>query len=194
MAAPLRKVDEYSTNYSTNNRKGKFIFIIILVLLIGYSLINGLEINQHKKVREYLETRQQYFSASDSDFKELLSKVHQSKDISSLNSDIIQVKASLENHFQAFNDLKYPKNFEQLHKDTGEWFIKIVVVLDYLEIVSLKNSFQAEVFNQYIADVNNVLSKLKPSFVQGLQKSNIRYIVEPEGHITYWIKEDQYRQ
>lgn len=201
MAIPLRKSDYNTTYYRSGGGngkgKGKGVYIfpaVIVILLIGYFLSDSSYFT-HKTIRVYLDERQQLFSSSDSEFKDLLAKLNQhANDVNLLYSDILQVKTSLQNNYLRFQELTPPRHFQALHDYTLEWFKLKNDAIYYLEISSLANTYQNEEFSQYINESNQIGSMLKPSMIEGLQKSKIRYEVEPDGHIVYWVKEDPYRQ
>lgn len=156
-------------------------------------LYNDYTVYRHEKIKNYLDQREQYFSSSDLEFKQLLNKMNQLKstNISTLTLDIQQAKVVTNNNSIRVNELKPPRAFKDLHEETIRWFILKNSAIDYLETAAQGNSYNHNVLQNYINNINESVSNIQPKLIQGLQKEKLKYKINADGAITYWIKTDE---
>lgn len=198
MAIPVRISDD-GGNYRyppsrprRNNTILVIIFIIIALFMSGIpmKLYNDITVYRHEKIKNYLDQREQYFSSSDIQFKQVLNKVYQLKgtNITQAIPDIQQAKILILNNYQSTSKLKPPRAFQDLHEETLQWYIQKNAAIDYLEKAALSNSYNSNTLNIYINEINRTLSNIQPKFIQGLQKEKLEYKINTDGSLVYWYK------
>lgn len=196
MSIPVRSNDSSGIYKYPKKRKmstiGIISFIILALFMSGIptKIYNDITVYRHEKIKNYLQQREQFFSSSDLEFKQLIKKVYQlnSTNISSLAPDIQQAKIVIFNNYQSVSNLKPPRAFKDLHDETLQWFLEKNSAIDYLETSAISSSYQPNTFRIYIDKINETLSNINPKFIQGLQKEKLEYQINSDGSITYWIK------
>jgi hypothetical protein len=71
-----------------------------------------------------------------------------------------------------------------------ELYVIKQAAVDYLVSSSAANTYHSEILSTYIEESNMKLSQLQPLMIKGLQKANLRYKINKDGSLTYWVKED----
>lgn len=90
-------------------------------------------------------------------------------------------------------NLDPPRNFKQLHEKTIEECIIRQAAVNYLISSDAINAYKSEVLSTYIEESNQKISELRPLLIEGLQKDDLRYQIEEDGTLTYWVKDDHLR-
>jgi hypothetical protein len=83
-----------------------------------------------------------------------------------------------------------PRDFKELHTKTVELYVINQAAVNYLIISLESNTYQPEILEIHIEESNKKLSQLQPLMIEGLQKADLRYKINQDGSLTYWIKED----
>jgi hypothetical protein len=83
-----------------------------------------------------------------------------------------------------------PRDFKELHTKTMELYVINQAAVNYLIISLESNTYQPEILEIHIEESNKKLSQLQPLMIEGLQKADLRYKINQDGSLTYWIKED----
>jgi septal ring factor EnvC (AmiA/AmiB activator) len=197
---PIAKRDYWNDDrYRPRNTKppkwswGAIGLVLIALFASGLpmKLYNELTIHHDQKIRSYLQEREQYFSSSDQSFKQLMTKVNKANgDLSSLKMQVNETDIMLKQNYLKLMDLKPPKNFKDLHTKTMELNVIKQAAVDYLISSSKTNSYQHEILSTYINENNMMFSQLQPLMIEGLQKANLRYKINQDGSLTYWVKDD----
>jgi hypothetical protein len=167
------------------------VLIALFASGLPMKLYNDLTIHHYQKIRSYLQEREQYFSSSDQSFKQLMTKVNKvNGDQSSLMMDINETDIMLKQNYLKLMDLKPPRDFKDLHNKTMELYLIKQAAVDYLVSSSATNTYHSEILSTYIGESNMKLSQLQPLMIEGLQKANLRYKINQDGSLIYWVKED----
>jgi septal ring factor EnvC (AmiA/AmiB activator) len=171
--------------------------LVLLALFasgLPMKIYNELTIYHDQKIRSYLQEREQYFSSSDQSFKQLMTKVNEANgDLSSLKMDINETDIMLKQNYLKLRDLEPPRNFKDLHTKTLELYVIKQAAVDYLVSSSTTNTSHSEIMSTYLEESNVKLSQLQPLMIEGLQKAGLRYEINQDGSLTYWVKEDYAR-
>jgi hypothetical protein len=153
-------------------------------------LYNEITIQQEQKIRSYLQEREQYFSSSDQSFKQLLTKINAANgNLSSLTLDINETDMMLTQNYQKLINLNPPREFKELHNKTIELYVIKQAAVDYLMSAANANTYHSEILSTYIEESNRKMSDLRPLMIEGLQKADLRYRIEQDGTLTYWVKD-----
>jgi hypothetical protein len=168
--------------------------LVLLALFasgLPMKIYNELTIHHDQKIRSYLQEREQYFNSSDQNFKQLTTKVNEANgDLSSLKMDINETDILLEQNSLKLKDLKPPHDFKELHSKTLELHVIDQAAVNYLIISSKSNTYQHEILAIHIEESNKKLSQLQPLMIEGLQKAGLRYKINQDGSLTYWVQDD----
>jgi hypothetical protein len=168
-----------------------FILIALFASGLPMKIYNELTIHHDQKIRSYLQEREQYFSSSDQSFKQLMTKVNESNgELSSLKMDINETDIMLKQNYLNLMKLEPPRDFKDLHTKTMELYMIKQSAVAYLVSSSAANTYHSEILSTYIEESNMKLSQLQPLMIEGLQKANLRYKINQDGSLTYWVKED----
>jgi hypothetical protein len=197
---PIAERDYWNDDrYRPKNRKtpskwslGAIGFVLLALFASGQpmKIYNELTIHHDKKIRSYLQEREQYFTSSDQNFKQLMTKVNGANgDLTSLKMDINETDIMLEQNALKLKDLKPPRDFKELHTKTMELYVIKQAAVNYLIISSESNTYQHEILEIHIEESNKKLSQLQPLMIEGLQKADLRYKINQDGSLTYWVKE-----
>ena len=153
-------------------------------------IYNEITIHQEQNIRGYLQEREQYFSSSDQSFKQLLTKIKTANgNLSSLTLDINETDMMLTQNYQKLIELNPPNDFKELHDKTIELYVIKQAAVDYLVSSATANTYHSEILSTYIEQSNRKLSELRPLMIEGLQKAELRYRIEQDGTLTYWVKD-----
>jgi hypothetical protein len=90
-------------------------------------------------------------------------------------------------------DLNPPREFKELHNKTVELYVIKQAVVDYLMSSANANTYHSEILSTYIEESNQMMSDLRPLMIEGLQKADLRYRIEQDGTLTYWVKDHYLR-
>jgi septal ring factor EnvC (AmiA/AmiB activator) len=167
--------------------------IILLALFasgLPMKIYNEITIQQEQKIRSYLQEREQYFSSSDQSFKQLLTKINAANgNLSPLTLDINETNMTLTQNYQKLIELNPPNDFKELHDRTIELYVIKQAAVDYLMSAAKANTYHSEILSTYIKESNRKMSDLRPLMIEGLQKADLRYRIEQDGTLTYWVKD-----
>ncbi|MFI8684680.1 hypothetical protein [Rossellomorea sp. NPDC077527] len=164
--------------------------LALFVSGLPMKIYNEITIQQEQKIRSYLQEREQYFSSSDQSFKQLLTKINAANgNLSSVTLDINETNLILTQNYQKLIDLNPPREFKELHNKTVELYIIKQAAVDYLMSSANANTYHSEILSTYIEESNQMLSDLRPLMIEGLQKADLRYRIEQDGTLTYWVKD-----
>ncbi|MEI2664050.1 hypothetical protein [Rossellomorea sp. LJF3] len=196
---PIAERDYWNDNrYRPKSKKapkwswGVIGFILLALFASGLpmKIYNEITIQQEQKIRSYLQEREQYFSSSDQSFKQLMTKLNASNgNLSSLTIDINETNTTLTQNYQKLIDLNPPHDFMELHDKTIELYVIKQAAVDYLISSVNANSYHSEILSTYIEESNRKMSELRPLMIEGLQKAELRYRIEQDGTLTYWVKD-----
>jgi hypothetical protein len=196
---PIAERDYWNDDrYRPKNKKapkwswGVIGFILLALFASGLptKLYNEVTIHQEQKVRGYLQEREQYFSSSDQSFKQLMTKINASNgNLSSLILDINETNMMLTQNYQKLIDLDPPRDFNELHDKTIKLYVIKQAAVDYLVSSANANTYHSEILSTYIEESNRKMSELRPLMIEGLQKADLRYRIEQDGTLTYWVKD-----
>jgi septal ring factor EnvC (AmiA/AmiB activator) len=196
---PIAERDYWNDDrYRPKNKKapkwswGVIGFILLALFASGLpmKLYNEITIHQEQKIRGYLQEREQYFSSSDQSFKQLLTKINAANgNLSSLKLDINETNMMLTQNYQKLIDLDPPRDFKELHDQTIELYVIKQAAVDYLISSANANTYHSEILSTYIEESNRKMSELRPLMIEGLQKADLRYRIEQDGTLTYWVKD-----
>ncbi len=151
-------------------------------------------IHHDQKIRSYLEQWEQYYSSSDQSFKQLINKLKENNgNLSTLSLELNEADVTLSQNYQKLMNLDPPRNFKQLHEKTIEECIIRQAAVNYLISSDAINAYKSEVLSTYIEESNQKISELRPLLIEGLQKADLRYQIEEDGTLTYWVKDDHLR-
>ncbi|MGR3764085.1 hypothetical protein [Rossellomorea sp. NS-SX7] len=168
-----------------------FILLALFASGLPMKIYNELTIHHDQKIRSYLQEREQYFSSSDQSFKQLMTKINEANgDLSSLKMDINETDIMVKQNYLKLMELQPPRDFKDLHTKTMELYVIKQAAVDYLASSSQSNTYHPEILSTYIEESNLKLSQLHPLLIKGLQKANLRYKINQDGSLTYWVKED----
>lgn len=196
---PIAERDYWNDNrYRPKNKKapkwswGVIGFTLLALFASGLpmKIYNEITIQQEQKIRSYLQEREQYFSSSDQSFKQLMTKLNASNgNLSSLSIDINETNTTLTQNYQKLIDLDPPHDFKELHDKTIELYVIKQAAVDYLMSSANANTYHSEILSTYIEESNRKMSELRPLMIEGLQKADLRYRIEQDGTLTYWLKD-----
>ncbi|MFC7785522.1 hypothetical protein ACFQWC_13575 [Rossellomorea sp. GCM10028870] len=196
---PIAERDYWNDDrYRPKNKKapkwswGVIGFILLALLASGLpmKIYNEITIQQEQKIRSYLQEREQYFSSSDQSFKQLMTKINAANgNLSSLTLDINETDMMLTQNYQKLIDLNPPLQFKELHNKTVELYVIKQAAVDYLMSSANANTYHSEILSTYIEESNQMMSDLRPLMIEGLQKADLRYRIEQDGTLTYWVKD-----
>jgi|GEM_PF-2576606 len=196
---PIAERDYWNDDrYRPKNKKapkwswGVIGFILLALFASGLpmKLYNESTIHQEQKIRGYLQEREQYFSSSDQSFKQLMTKINTANgNLSSLTLDINETEMMLTQNYQKLIALDPPNDFKELHDQTIELYVIKQAAVDYLASSASSNTYQSEILSTYIEESNRKMSVLRPLMIEGLQKADLRYRIEQDGTLTYWVKD-----
>ncbi|MCA1054332.1 hypothetical protein LCM10_04975 [Rossellomorea aquimaris] len=168
-----------------------FILLALFASGLPMKIYNELTIHHDQQIRSYLQEREQYFSSSDQSFKQLITKVNEANgNLTGLTLDINETDLMLQQNYLNLMDLEPPRDFNELHKKTMELYVIKQAAVDYLVSSSLSKTYHPEILSTYIQESNMKLSQLQPLMIEGLQKADLRYKVNTDGTLTYWVRED----
>ncbi|MFU8690803.1 hypothetical protein ACNA6I_13310 [Rossellomorea sp. FS2] len=174
-----------------------FVGLILLALFasgLPMKIYNEVTIHHDQKIRSYLEQREQYYSSSDQSFKQLINKLKKNNgNLSTLSLELNEADVTLSQNYQKLMNLDPPRNFKQLHEKTIEECIIRQAAVNYLISSDAINAYKSEVLSTYIEESNQKISELRPLLIEGLQKADLRYQIEEDGTLTYWVKDDHLR-
>ncbi|WP_061808743.1 hypothetical protein [Rossellomorea vietnamensis] len=196
---PIAERDYWNDNrYRPKSKKapkwswGVIGFILLALFASGLpiKIYNEITIQQEQKIRSYLQEREQYFSSSDQSFKQLMTKLNASNgNLSSLSIDINETNTTLTQNYQKLIDLDPPHDFKELHDKTIELYVIKQAAVDYLVSSAKANTYHSEILSTYIEESNRKMSEIRPLMIEGLQKADLRYRIEQDGTLTYWVKD-----
>jgi hypothetical protein len=83
-----------------------------------------------------------------------------------------------------------PRDFKELHTKTMELYVINQAAVNYLIISLESNTYQPEILEIHLEESNKKLSQLQPLMIEGLQKADLRYKINQDRSLTYWVKED----
>ncbi len=176
---------------------GLVVFILFALFASGIpmKLYHDLTVSHDQRIRAYVQEREQYFSASDQSFKQVMNDINQLQNESSqsLLPSIKETKTTIELHYEKVKKMKPPKHFKDFHKETIQHYVMKLAAIDYIMDGALENRLEPTLLDTYINEMNIKLSALQPKLIEALQKSDLRYQIEPDGTITYWVKQHQYQ-
>ncbi|NMH68035.1 hypothetical protein HF072_04510 [Bacillus sp. RO3] len=95
----------------------------------------------------------------------------------------------LTQNYQKLIDLNPPREFKELHTKTVELYVIKQAAVDYLMLSANTNTYHSEILSTYIEESNRKMSDLLPLMIEGLQKADLRYRIEQDGTLTYWVKD-----
>lgn len=95
----------------------------------------------------------------------------------------------LTQNYQKLIDLNPPREFKELHNKTVELYVIKQAAVDYLMSSANAHTYHSEILSTYIEESNQMMSELRPLMIEGLQKANLRYQIEQDGTLTYWVKD-----
>ena len=167
-----------------------FILLALFASGLPMKVYNELTIHKEQKIRSYLQEREQYFSSSDQSFKQLMTKINAANgNPSSLILDINETNMSLTQNYQKLIDLDPPGDFKELQNKTIEVYVLKQAAVNYLISSLTANNYHSEILSTYIEESNRKMSELRPLMIEGLQKADLRYRIEQDGTLTYWVKD-----
>jgi septal ring factor EnvC (AmiA/AmiB activator) len=174
-----------------------FVGLLLLALFasgLPMKIYNEITIHHDQKIRSYLEQRERYYSSSDQSFKLLLTKLKENNgNPSRLSLDISETNVTLTQNYQKLIELDPPRDLKPFHDKTIEEFVIRQAAVNYLMSSDAVNAYKSEVLSTYIEESNQKISELRPLLIEGLQKADLRYQIEEDGTLTYWVKGDHMR-
>jgi hypothetical protein len=109
--------------------------------------------------------------------------------LSSLTLDINGTDIILTQNYQKLIALDPPNDFKELHDQTIELYVIKQAAVDYLVSSANANTYHSEILSRYIEESNRKMSDLRPLMIEGLQKADLRYRIDLDGTLTYWVKD-----
>ncbi|MEW4305787.1 hypothetical protein [Rossellomorea marisflavi] len=107
-------------------------------------IYNEVTVHHDQKIRSYLEQREQYYSASDQRFKQLINKLKENNgNLSTLSLEIKEADVTLAQNYQKLMDLDPPRDFKQLHDKTIEECIIRQAAVNYLMSSDAINAYKS---------------------------------------------------
>ncbi|MCA1063893.1 hypothetical protein QTG56_01525 [Rossellomorea sp. AcN35-11] len=171
-----------------------FILLALFASGLPMKLYNELTIHHDQKIRSYFQERDQYFNSSDQSFKQLLTKINAANgNLSTVTPDIHETNMILTQNYQKLIELDPPGDFKELHNITIEIYVIKQAAVDYLVSSINTNTYHPEILSTYIEESNLKMSELRPIIIEGLQRADLRYEVNQDGTLTYWVKDHYYR-
>ncbi|WP_173106226.1 hypothetical protein [Bacillus sp. KH172YL63] len=98
----------------------------------------------------------------------------------------------LTEHVLRLKELNPPGDFKDLHLKTIELYAVKQAAVDYLKSAA-STGYHPEILSTYIEESNRKTSELRPLMIAGLQKAGLRYQIEQDGTLTYWVKDHHAR-
>ncbi|RIW34656.1 hypothetical protein D3H55_09070 [Bacillus salacetis] len=192
----------YDSKYNSFNGKkkkrsfGKVIFILAALMASGLitKVYNEFQIAHDQKIRNYLQERDQYFIAADMGLKQMIHQFNRNQDssLAPLLPKIIETHTNIQNNYDLLRDIDPPREFRAFHESTMDTITLHKVSVEYLLTAAQTNTYRQDIITAYINESNLELSKLRSNLIAGLQKADIKYQVNEDGSLTYWVQEHGY--
>ncbi|MGF2616139.1 hypothetical protein FZC84_10705 [Rossellomorea vietnamensis] len=192
----------YDTKYTSFKGKkqkwswGIFLFVIIALFASGLPtrIYYEFQIAHDQKIKNYLQQQEQYFGSASMGLSQLMTQLNEqnSPDMASLMPSIQEANVSIQSSYTALRDIKPPSEFKEMHDISLEILSLKKAAAEYLVAAAQTNNYRHEILTAYITESNLKLSQLTPKMIEGLQKSNLKYVYNSDGSLTYWVQEHGY--